>query len=187
MNDFKELTEIRKDSTLIYDGDVLHVFKDTAVLPNGKDANRELIRHIGAVAIAAITDDNEVILEHQFRYPLDAVITEIPAGKLDSKTEDRLEAAKREFMEETGYSADEWIALGDYVPAAAYTDERITIYLAKGLHKGEQDLDSDEFLTVFTMPLEKAVSDCLDGTIFDGKTIAGILRAHHYLNKKETT
>lgn len=177
MNESEKLTEIQKDSTLIYDGEVLHVYKDTAILPDGKEGCREVIRHIGAVAIVALTDNNEVILEHQFRYPLNEVITEIPAGKLDSKTEDRLEAAKREFSEETGYTADEWISLGNYVPAAAYTDELITIYLAKGLHKGQQNLDSDEFLTVFTMPLEKAVFDCMDGTIFDGKTIAGIMRA----------
>ena len=181
MNDFAELEEKKKDSKPVFDGVILHVYKDTVILPNGKEAGRELIRHVGAVAVVALTDDGMVFLEHQFRYPLGRVITEIPAGKLDSKSEDRLAAAKREFREETGYTADEWISLGDYAPAAAYSDEVITIYLARGLHRGKQELDSDEFLSVFLQPLENAVSDCIDGTVTDGKTVAGILRAWHYL------
>ena len=178
-----DLIEKEKSSSVIYDGKILHVYKDVVTLPNGEEACRELIRHVGAVAIVALTDDGRVILERQFRYPLGRVITEIPAGKLDSKSEDRLEGAKREFLEETGYTADEWISLGDYYPAAAYTDERITIYLAKGLHGGEQQLDEDEFLDIFALPLDEAAKQCADGTITDGKTVAGILRAKYLLEK----
>lgn len=176
-----DLTEKQKATELIYDGHILHVYKDTVTLPNGDEAFRELIRHVGAVAVVALTDDGKVILERQYRYPLGRVVTEIPAGKLDSKSEDRLLAAKREFREETGYTADEWISLGDYSPAAAYTDERITIYLAKGLHRGEQELDEDEFLEFYFVPLNEAAEKCIDGTITDGKTIAGILRAKYML------
>ena len=95
MNDFENLTEIKTGSEEIFDGFILHVFKDTVQLPNGHPATREVIRHIGAVGVVPVTDDGKVIVERQFRYPLNPVITEIPAGKLDSFTEDRLAAAKR--------------------------------------------------------------------------------------------
>ena len=113
MEDFKNLTEVQTDSQEIYDGVILHVFKDTVSLPNGNPATREVIRHVGAVGVIPVTEDGKVIIERQFRYPLDRVVTEIPAGKLDSFTEDRLSAAKRELEEETGYTAKEWISLGD--------------------------------------------------------------------------
>ena len=173
-----DLREIKTASELIYDGVILHVYKDAVTLPNGEPGVREAIRHIGAVGIVALTDDGQVLLEHQFRYPVDRVITEIPAGKLDSKEEDRLAAAKRELAEETGYSARKWTPLGDYMPAAAYSDEVITLYLAEGLERGAQRFDDDEFLEVFTMPLSEAARACLDGAITDGKTVAGILRAY---------
>ena len=176
MEDFKNLNEVMKESEEIFDGQVLHLFKDTIELPNGREATREVIRHIGAVAIVPLTDDGKVIVERQFRYPLNQVITEIPAGKLDSKTEDRLAAAKRELEEETGFTADEWIDLGNYYPAAAYCDEKITMYLAKGLRKGERHLDEDEFLNVVAVPLEELVADIMAGRIADGKTLAAILK-----------
>ena len=97
MKDFENLTEIKTGSEEIFDGIILHVFKDTVELPNGKPATREVIRHVGAVGVIPITDDGKVLIERQFRYPLNRVITEIPAGKLDSFTEDRLSAAKREL------------------------------------------------------------------------------------------
>ena len=174
-----ELREIKTASELIYDGVILHVYKDTVTLPNGAPGVRESIRHIGAVGIVALTDDGRVLLEHQFRYPVDRVITEIPAGKLDSRGEDRLAAAQRELAEETGYTARKWTPLGDYMPAAAYSDEIITLFLAEGLERGSQRFDEDEFLEVFSMPLADAAKACLDGTITDGKTVAGILRAYY--------
>ena len=103
MEDFNNLEEIKLNSEEIFDGHVVHLFKDTVRLPNGNTGTRETIRHVGAVAIVPMTDDGKVIVERQFRYPMGQVITEIPAGKLDSKTEDRLSAAKRELEEETGY------------------------------------------------------------------------------------
>ena len=156
--DFENLQEIKTDSQEIFDGIILHLFKDTVQLPNGRSATREVIRHIGAVGVIPVTDDGKVIIERQFRYPLNRVITEIPAGKLDSFTEDRLSAAKRELEEETGYTAAEWIDLGDYYPAAAYCDERITLYLAKGLQLGQRHLDEDEFLNFEAVPLEELQS-----------------------------
>ena len=178
MDELKQLQEVMTASEEIFNGHVVHLYKDTVRLPNGNAAFRETVRHVGAVAVVPLTDDGRVIVERQFRYPLDCVITEIPAGKLDSKAEDRLSAAKRELEEETGYTADEWISLGDYYPAAAYTDERITMYLAKGLHKGERHLDDDEFLNVMAVPLEELVREIMEGRIADGKTQAAILKAY---------
>ena len=177
------LTEVKTDSEEIYDGVILHVYKDTVTLPNGKPAGRELIRHVGAVGIVPVTDDGKVIVERQYRYPLDSVITEIPAGKLDSKAEDRLAAAKRELREETGITADEWTDMGVYYPAAAYTDEKITLYLARDLHFGQQDLDDDEFINIEAVPLDKLVNDVMSGEITDGKTQVGILKARYFLEK----
>lgn len=179
----KNLREEFVSSELIFDGFVLHVHKDAIKLPNGNPATREVIRHIGAVCVVPVTDDGKIIMERQFRYPLDEVIWEIPAGKLDSKTEDRLEAAKRELREETGFSADEWTDMGDYYPSPAYTDERISMYLAKGLHKGERDLDDDEFLDVYEKPLADLVKDVMEGKITDGKTQVALLKANNLLNR----
>ena len=181
MEDFKDLREIKTGSQEIFDGVILHVYKDTVQLPNGHSATREVIRHVGAVGVIPVTDDGKVIIERQFRYPLDQVITEIPAGKLDSFTEDRLSAAKRELEEETGYTAEHWLDIGDYYPAAAYSDERITLYLARGLRQGQRHLDEDEFLNFEAVPLSELVTDVLEGRITDGKTQVAILKAAHIL------
>lgn len=177
MNKYENLSEIMKSSEEVYSGRLLHVFKDYVTLPNGRESTREYIKHVGAVAIVPITDDGRVAVERQFRYPLNQVITEIPAGKLDSKEEDRLEAAKRELVEETGISADEWVNMGDFHPTCAYSDEVITLYLAKGLNFGEQKLDNDEFLNVEFVPLKDLVKEVLEGKITDGKTQTAILKA----------
>ncbi len=177
MNELEALGEKKISSECVFDGCILHVEKDWVALPNGNEATREVIRHIGAVCIVPVTDDGRVVMERQFRYPIDEVITEIPAGKLDSKTEDRLEAAKRELREETGYEAEEWRDMGIYYPAAAYSDERITIYLATKLRKGERNLDEDEFLDVTLVPIEELIDDIMSGKITDGKTQVAILKA----------
>lgn len=183
MKHFNNLTETTLTSTEIFKGQVIHLFKDDISLPNGKPATREVIRHVGAVGIVPMTDDGKVIVERQFRYPLDTVITEIPAGKLNGKSEDRLAAAKRELEEETGILADEWICLGDYVPAAAYCDEVITLYLAKGLHKGTRNLDEDEFLNIVEVDLKELVKDIMDGKITDGKTQVALLKVYHMFSE----
>ena len=181
----QKLEEIKTGSEEIFDGVILHVYRDTVSLPNGKPATREVIRHVGAVGVVPLTDDGKVIVERQYRYPLDRVITEIPAGKLDSKEEDRLLAAKRELEEETGITADEWIDIGIYYPAAAYSDEKITLYLARGLQKGKQNLDEDEFLNIQEVPLQELVDDVMDGKIADGKTQVAILKTVRYLAKEQ--
>ena len=183
MENFENLTEVKTGSQEIFDGVILHVFKDSVELPNGKPATREVIRHVGAVGVIPITEDGKVLIERQFRYPLDRVVVEIPAGKLDSFTEDRLSAAKRELEEETGYTAQEWISMGDYYPAAAYCDERITLYLARGLSMGQRHLDEDEFLNFEFLPLTQLVEAVMDGRITDGKTQVAILKAARILQQ----
>lgn len=175
------LTETKVSSKRVYDGEVLHIDEDIITIPNGKLASREIVRHIGAVCIIPVTDEGNVIMERQFRYPVNRVILEIPAGKLDSKSEDHLEAAKRELREETGITADTWVDIGDYLPAPAYSDELITMYMAKGLHKGSQDLDEDEFLDVIEVPLKELFDDVMAGKIKDGKTQIAILKAYALL------
>ena len=179
-----ELATLRETETAsenLFDGIILHVRRDTVALPNGKPAIREVIRHIGAVCVIPVTEDGQVIVERQYRYPIDRVITEIPAGKLDSREEDRLEAIQRELREETGYTAEEWICLGDFFPAPAYSDEHITMYLARGLRAGARHLDEDEFLDVFTVPLKDLVEDVMAGKITDAKTQTAVLKAARYL------
>lgn len=173
----ESLIEEKISSENVFSGVLLQVFRDSVRLPDGNTAAREVIRHIGAVCVVALTDDNEVIIEKQFRYPFGRILTEIPAGKLDSSTEDPLDAAKRELKEETGYTADSWDYLGVYYPTVAYTDEIIHIYLARGLHAGEQKLDEDEFLQYEKVPLTALLADVADNKIEDGKTQLGLLKA----------
>ena len=175
--DEKKLEEIKTGSECMFSGRLLHVFRDSVTLPDGSSSAREYIRHNGAVGIVAVDDNNNVIVERQFRYPFGKVITEIPAGKLDSAEEDHLAAAKRELREETGFTADNWYFLGSYYPAAAYSSETVWLYLAKGLHAGAQQLDAGEFLNYSFVPLDELVKDVLEDKIPDGKSQAGILRA----------
>ena len=180
-NELARLGEKRVSTEDIFDGVILHVKRDMVELSNGSETVREVIRHIGAVCVIPVTENNEVVVERQYRYPLDRVILEIPAGKLDAPDEDRLSAAQRELMEETGYTADEWTEIGDFHPAPAYSDEYITMYLARGLHKGERHLDADEFLDVYTVPLKDLADDVMAGRISDAKTQVAILKAARIL------
>lgn len=180
-SEMSRLREVQTETRDVFDGVLLHVRQDTVRLPNGASSIREVIRHIGAVCVIPVTDRNEVIVERQYRYPVDRIMLEIPAGKLDAPDEDRLSAIQRELREETGYSANEWIPLGDFHPAPAYSDEYITMYLARGLHQGRQALDEDEFLDVYTVPLQELIRDVMDGRISDAKTQVAVLKAARML------
>ena len=174
----KNLTEKQVKREEIFDGHVLHIVRDTVELPDGKPATREVCLHIGAVAVIPITDDGFVIMERQYRYPHSRVFLEIPAGKLDSKDEIPLEAAKRELREETGAVAEKFTYLGKYIPSPAILSEVIHLYLAEGLSFGERELDDDEFLEVERISLDTLYEMVLRGEIEDGKTQVAILRAH---------
>ena len=171
------LTETKLTSEKIYSGCILDFYRDTVRLPNGGTAPRELSRHVGAVCIVPLLDDGRVIVERQFRYPVNEVITEIPAGKRDSRDEAPEAAARRELREETGITARELIPLGPFYPTCAYSTEVIQMFLARGLSFGERELDEDEFLNVFRMPLRELVEKILNGEIPDAKTQAAALRA----------
>ncbi len=169
------LTEVKISSDQVFDGRLLKVYCDEILLPDGNKAGREYIMHVGAVCVVALTDDNDVIIERQYRYPMHEVTLEIPAGKLDSKDEDPLQAAKRELKEETGAVADKMTYLGKFYPTPAYSDEVIHMYLAEGIRFEEQSLDDYEFLTVDTMPIAELADDIIAGKVSDGKTQAAVL------------
>lgn len=179
--EYERLKETRLGGEETYHGPLLHVFNDRVRLPNGNISGRDYIKHLGAVCIIPVTEDGRVIVERQFRYPLDMVITEVPAGKLDFAEEDRLSAAKRELKEETGLTADKWTDMGYFYTAVAYSTEKISMFLAQGLHQGEQKLDPDEFLTLEKIPLKELVGKVMSGEIVDVKTQAAVLKAARLL------
>ena len=170
------LSEKQLSKEYIFNGRVINLRRDTALLPNGKTAIREIIEHNGGVCVAALTDNDEVLMVRQFRYPYFEIVPEIPAGKRDSKDEDPLSCGMRELREETGAVAERFIPLGELYPTPGYCGEIIWMYAATGLTFGEQDTDEDEFLSVERVPLEKAVEMILNGEIKDAKTQTAILK-----------
>ncbi|MBE6904001.1 MAG: NUDIX hydrolase [Ruminococcaceae bacterium] len=165
-----------------YKGRIINLRVDDIELPDKQKATREVIEHNGGVSVVAVTENNEILLVKQYRYPYSEVITEIPAGKLN-KGEDLLECAKRELAEETGATAKEWEFLGEVYPTPAYCEEILYIYMAQDLSFGEQNLDEDEFLEVMRLPISEAKRKALSGEFKDAKTIVGILRACDRLNQ----
>ena len=175
------LNEKQLSAEYIYEGRVIKLRRDTALLPNGNTAIREVIEHNGGVCVAALTEDDEMLFVRQFRYPYFETVLEIPAGKRDSADEDPLECGIRELKEETGAVAEKFIPLGELYPSPGYCGEIIWLFAATGLTFGEMDLDEDEFLNVERIPLEKAVQMILSGEIKDAKTQAAILKTERLL------
>lgn len=158
-----------------FKGNIIKVHHDSITLADGTPAMREVVDHPGGVAIVGLTDNNEILLVRQFRYPYKETIYEIPAGKLEYGENPR-DAAIREFSEECGASADIFESLGEIYPTPGYCGEIIRIFYAAGLSYGEQHLDDDEYLDVIKMPFEECVNRIMSGEIKDAKTIAGILK-----------
>ena len=177
-----KLEETKISSQEIFNGVAIHLFKDEILLPNGHTGIREIIRHPGAVCVLPLTDDGDVIFVNQFRYALNKVTLEMPAGKLE-KGEDPKEAALRELSEETGLTAKNIVHIGDLYTTPALIDEVIHMYIATDLTQGEQHLDYDEFVNTLKIPLSKAVDMVMNGEIKDSKTQTVILKAEKYFNK----
>ena len=180
-----DLTEKRIDGEYKFKGRIINLRVDRALLPDGTVAGREVVEHNGGVCVAALTDDNEVLMVRQFRYPYSEVVLEIPAGKLDYAGEDRREAALRELREETGARCEALTPLGLYLGSPALIDEKIDLYLAEGLTFGERDLDEDEFLDVVKIPLANLVDMALRGEIPDGKTQLAVLKVWELLRRRK--
>lgn len=170
------LREVGLSSELIYDGVIVHLYRDDIRLPDGKPGVREVIRHVGAVCVVPLTDEGEVVCVRQYRYPHGQVLLEIPAGKLDSKAEDHVSAALRELREETGAVCEKLTPLGKLYTSPAFVDESIDMYFAEGLSFGETDFDDDEFLDVVRIPLEELCEMILRGEVPDAKTQTAVLK-----------
>lgn len=185
--EYAYLREERISGEQIYDGKVVNLHCDCVRLPNGNEGIREVIRHVGAACVIPVFDNGDVLVERQFRYPHAKVLIEIPAGKLDSKQEDHLNAAKRELFEETGYLADRYTELGELYTTPAFVDEVIWMYLAEGLHlaDGKQHLDEDEFLTVERMHIDTLCDMVMRGEIPDAKTQIAVLKVKRILDERK--
>ena len=174
MSHDSHLVESEIESESVFDGALLKVRKDRVRLPNGKESLREYIVHPGAVVVLAFLDNGKLLFERQFRYPLRRVFLELPAGKIDPG-EAILDTARRELLEETGYVASEWEYIGVMHPCIGYSDERIEIFAARGLHlAGEKQLDHNEFLEVVELTPADAKAAVWDGRITDAKTITAL-------------
>jgi ADP-ribose pyrophosphatase len=171
------LIEHRVHQEELLRGRFLHAFRDTVRLPNQNLATREYVVHPGAVMVIPMLDTPEglrLVMERQFRYPVGQVMTEFPAGKLDPG-EDPWLCAQRELLEETGYTARQWARAGVLHPVIAYSTEVIEIWFAKDLSLGERQLDTDEFLDVFTATPAELMAACQQGLLTDAKTLTGLL------------
>ena len=168
------LVETRLGSEAILKGNFLQVHRDTVRLPDGAHATREYVIHPGAVMIVAQLDDGRLVLERQYRHPVQAVMLEFPAGKLDPG-EASLACAQRELLEETGYTARQWARAGVLHPVISYSTEFIDIWFARGLALGERKLDAGEFLDVFTATPAELLAWCGNGQVTDAKTLTGVL------------
>ncbi len=178
------LTEKQLSYEYKFEGRIIKLRVDNALLPDGKTATREVVEHNGGVCVAALDSDGCVLAVRQFRYPYSEVVLEIPAGKRDGD-EDPFVCGVRELKEETGAIAEEYRFLGELYPSPGYCGEIIWMYAAKGLTFGEQATDEDEFLAVERIPLDKMVEMVLSGEIKDAKTQAAILKLKLLVDKGE--
>jgi ADP-ribose pyrophosphatase len=177
------LKEETLDSRLAFEGRFLKLYQDTVRAPDGHVGVREYVRHPGAVTIVPLLDDGRVVLERQFRHPIGKVMIEIPAGKIDPG-ESLLACAERELLEETGYSAKTWVHLGGFHNAFGYSDEKIEVFLARGLTVSETSQDAGEVIEIFTAPWQQVADWIRDGTVTDVKTIIGIGWLEKWLDGK---
>ena len=181
----EHLIEQRIAQQELFKGRFLHAFRDTVRLPDGGEATREYVKHPGAVVVVPLLEgpngETRIVLERQYRYPIEQVMVELPAGKLDAG-EDPLVCGRRELLEETGYQAREWARAGQMHLAIAYSTEVIHIYFARGLTLRERQLDQGEFLDVFTATPDELLAWCRDGQVTDAKTLSCMLWVQNALS-----
>lgn len=176
-----EFLETTVQQHRIFDGKIVGLRRDDILLPDGRPAMREVVEHPGGVGILPMTDQHELLMVRQFRYPTGRTLLEIPAGKLE-RGEDPLACGIRELQEEVGAAARSVVPLGKILASPAYLTEVIHLYLATGLSFTEQHLDDGEFLSIERIPLEQAVQMVMDGEIQDGKTQIAVLKVQRMLD-----
>jgi len=174
-------------SRISYRGPVFSVTTDEVEEPGGVRARRDVVRHSGSIVVLAVDDlandhpakaahkaEPRILLERQYRHAAQSMMWELPAGRIDDG-ETALTAAKRELLEETGYSARQWKRILHFYVSPGFLDETMTVYLARGLRAGEAQPEADEKIAVRFFPISEAVRMALNGRIRDAKTISGIL------------
>ena len=174
------MSAIINRSATLHTGRIFSLMNENYTLDNGVTSDMDFIRHPGAAAMVPMLNNLEVVLIKQYRHAIREFIWEIPAGTLDAG-ESPLNCARRELVEETGYSATDWRQLGTITPLPGCSDERIHIFLALDLKPAEQNLDDDEMINVHKMNLSEAMQMILAGEISDGKTISGLFLAFNWL------
>jgi ADP-ribose pyrophosphatase len=170
----------------IYRGRVLAVRADEVAMPDGQVATREVVEHFGAVAVAAVDEQDQVVLIHQYRHPLGRRLWELPAGLLDNPGEQPPLAAARELAEEVGLAAADWSVLVDVAASPGFTDEVVRVYLARGLSSADREQpvgDEEADLVVHRVPLADAVRMVLAGDVVNASSVGGILAAHTVLTE----
>ncbi len=168
----------------VYEGKVYSLIRENVTLENGITTDMDFIEHPGATAIIPLVNESRIVLLKQYRHALRKHIWEIPAGTLDPR-ESALNCAKRELIEETGFSADQWHSLGEITPVPGYSDERIHVFLATGLQPAERHLDIDEIIEVHEVECQEALQMIKRGVIQDAKSIAGLFLAFEWLKENE--
>ena len=175
-NLMSHLTEKFFTTNLVFDGNLLKVYRDKVELPNGKEASREFIKHPGAVAVVPITEDGKIVLVKQYRYAIGKTMLEVPAGKLDYG-EHPDQCVLRELKEETGFIANNIKRMTSIYTTPGFSDEVIHLYVADNLKLSKQCLDEDEFLDVEVYTKEEIKIMIADGTINDAKSMLALLLA----------
>jgi ADP-ribose pyrophosphatase len=173
--------QVHKRRTIRH-GRVFDITVENVTFPNGFNVDLEILRHPGASAVVPLLGTDKVVMLKQYRHAVGDFMWEIPAGTFDGK-EDPLVCAQRELTEETGYTAGGWERLGAITPVPGYSDERIHLFLARDLAPAAQNLDKDELLEVYPLPLSEVVGMIMQGKIEDAKTIAGIFFALNKLKR----